>query len=783
MEVLEREPQSGALSDYADEARAGHGRLVLVAGAAGSGKTTLVQELRRRTPHLRWAWGVCAGPPTPGPLGPLLAAADQLGGPLLAACQDGARRDRLFALLREALREEPTALVVEDVERADASTLDLVRYLGRVIGETPAMLVLTCGDDEPLRPLLEELVGRRWTRRVDVGPLSPAAVGRLARGTGHDAAEVHRWTGGNAFFVTEVARNGRHPLPALPQDILLGRLDRASPTAVRVAEAAAMAGAAVGPELLQAAAGASADHLQELVDAAILARDGDGVRFRHELGRLAVERRLPVDRRRDLHVRLLAAMIAHEVADEACLAHQAEAAGEPAAVLRFAPLAAGRAAELGAHREAAAQLERALRFAGGRAPGERAGLYAALATELTMLDRWADAAAAWETAGGLYREVGNARSEGDALSRLARARWWTSRPQEAHRLSRAALDLLEPAGETEELSRAVALHAALELERGEPDEALRLADEAEALAGRLGVLDVLADSLTDRAAVLMVSGDARWESFLQRARRVAVTAGLDEQIARVHATLLDGRIEEHRYADAERAFADGAAFCEEHDVPTYGARLLGSRARMLTELDRWEEAAAVAGQLLARPALPPSSRFAPLVALGLALVRQGDRTGEGPLEEAVQEAAATGEAARLALVLPARAEAHWLAGEHPAAAALLRERPPLGPSVRGTLAGRLAVWSRRLGLPADDVDPDRLPAPFRLAVAGDHAAAARAWEELGCDYEAALALLDGGSDEDLGSAAERLEAMGATPAAELARRVANQRPGVVPAEG
>src|SRR5919205_1522679 len=102
MQLLERECFLSALAEYAAEARCGAGRLVLVAGEAGAGKSALVEQLHRNVPDARWSWGACDGLFTSRPLGPLFELADQLGGELLELCRAGAAREELFrALLRQ----------------------------------------------------------------------------------------------------------------------------------------------------------------------------------------------------------------------------------------------------------------------------------------------------------------------------------------------------------------------------------------------------------------------------------------------------------------------------------------------------------------------------------------------------------------------------------------------------------------------------------------------------------------------------------------------------------
>ena len=86
MELLERESSLALLAGYAAEARHGDGRLVVVGGEAGVGKTAMLERFQRELRDARWSWGACDGLFTPRPLGPLYDLADQLGGELLDLC-------------------------------------------------------------------------------------------------------------------------------------------------------------------------------------------------------------------------------------------------------------------------------------------------------------------------------------------------------------------------------------------------------------------------------------------------------------------------------------------------------------------------------------------------------------------------------------------------------------------------------------------------------------------------------------------------------------------------
>jgi len=228
--LLEREASLARLTEYAAQAAGGEGRLVLLSGEAGVGKSALVERLCRDLPDARWSWSMCDGLFTPRPLGPLFDLADQLGGALLERGRAGADREELFRTLLGILSAPGVldVVVVEDIHWADEATLDLLRYLSRRLRGAAVLLIATYRDDglaaaDPLRVALGDLGSQRATRRVGLVPLSPGAVRTLAGASSLPAPDLYRLTGGNPFYVTEVLRAGVEEVPPSARDAVLAR--------------------------------------------------------------------------------------------------------------------------------------------------------------------------------------------------------------------------------------------------------------------------------------------------------------------------------------------------------------------------------------------------------------------------------------------------------------------------------------------------------------------------------------------------------------------------------
>ena len=305
-ELLERSGQLAAFEGHLAAVRASsRGRIVLLGGEAGIGKTALVRRFcEQQTGSSRVLAGACDALFTPHPLGPFLDVAQATGGELEQLLAGGGRPHEVaMALVRELRGGSPTILVVEDLHWADEATLDVLKLLGRRIDSVPTLLLLTYRDDEldrghPLRLLLGELPGGDEVVRLRLDRLSPSAVAELARSQGVDPDELYRKTAGNPFFVSEVLASGGALIPNTVRDAVLARAARLTAGARSVLEAVAVVPDQAEPWLLEVLAPESLAHLPECLASGMLTAGREGVAFRHQLARLAVEDSLDPVRRR-----------------------------------------------------------------------------------------------------------------------------------------------------------------------------------------------------------------------------------------------------------------------------------------------------------------------------------------------------------------------------------------------------------------------------------------------------------------------------------------------------
>jgi len=359
-----RERELAELVAGLDDAIAGRGRLFLLVGEPGIGKSRLADELLRvgRGRGARVLVGRCweaGGAPVYWPWVQSLRAYVRSTPPGLLTAQLGASaaelaqilpelrellpglpepgqlepeaaRFRLFdataEFLRNAAAARPIVLFLDDLHAADTPSLLLLQYLAREVGSARLLIVGALRDVDPLpvqslSAMLAEVAREPGTRRLSLGGLSERDIAEYVRLTIFEleaaelASGLYEQTEGNALFLTETVRllaeergPARLAIPHSVREVISRRLSHLSSRCNQTLVLASVLGREFELPALAALAGASEDELLETLDEAMIARvvsdvpGGAGrLRFSHVLIRDAIYDELTTARRVRLH--------------------------------------------------------------------------------------------------------------------------------------------------------------------------------------------------------------------------------------------------------------------------------------------------------------------------------------------------------------------------------------------------------------------------------------------------------------------------------------------------
>lgn len=501
----------------------------------------------------------------------------------------GALFESVLGALTTLARERPVLLVVEDVHWADQASRDLLGFLFARLHTEPIAVVVSVRSDDlhrrhPLRPTLAQWARLPSVTRLHLDPLPEPDIREVARLAGtnvltdqHLAAIAAR-AEGNAFFAEELAAaavqcRSAADLPMALADLLLVRLDRLSDDARAVVRTAAVAGRGVSHELLETVAGLppAALHaaLREAVEANVLEStpSGHGYVFRHALLAEAVYDDLLPGERVERHAAYATALAADPHARAAELARHARASHDLATAFAAGIRAGDDALALAAPQEAMRHYEAALELverldvdldqraalvlvtveaavaAGHISRGvklARAQLTALPATapdavRAKLLYAFALAEVAGETTDESLAATSEALRATPAeppstfrarlLALHALVTYVLGRELEAERWAREAIAVAAAVGADDAAADARGTLALIERRLGDPDDAVRLLDQAAADARAAGDTESELRSLHSRAGVFLDAGqlDVAADAYRDVVRRAVAT--------------------------------------------------------------------------------------------------------------------------------------------------------------------------------------------------------------------------------------------------------------------
>ena len=532
-------------------ARTGRGRIIVLRGEAGIGKSRLIEETMAEAAGLGFAthkalvldFGAGKGLDARGMLTRSLlglspdsseaerrkAAEKALAAGLLAgeerlalqelldlpfegedralaqamdeATRQARRRALLAALLGRLARGRPLLAAIEDLHWADPVLLEDLAALGAATAQSAVLLAFsTRPEGDPLDRAWRAKLGPAAVSTIDLAPLSAEesaalAAGYLGSGDERIAACIQR-AGGNPFFLEQLLRHtgevASASVPASVQSLVLGRADRLPFEEKRALQAASVLGQRMALEALRHLVGDAGYGAERLIDQQFMRREGSELAFVHSLLRDGIYASLLKARRRELHRAAAAWYGEADLPLRAQHLELAEAEEAPAAYLAAAEGAA-----------TAYRFDRALKFATrglalARDPKTRVGLASLKGELLQGLGRTAEAV---ETLKAAAAEAEAGRPRLRAWRALAQSLSVLDRLDEALGLLGQAEQEAKSFGLTLDLSRIHTLKGDVHFPRGEivqclaeHSEALRLAEAAGATEEQARALGGLADA-------------------------------------------------------------------------------------------------------------------------------------------------------------------------------------------------------------------------------------------------------------------------------------------------
>ncbi len=641
---------------------AGRPHVLLITGAAGIGKTRLVEELCAQAEAAAGGTRVLVGESAP------LAGAALAYGPFVAALRDQAEwlladdgapdmlaaRHRLFLRVLELLAglatRSPVVLVLEDLHWADDSSRELLAFLAVRLHDRPVMLVGTLREEElagRVGQWLAELERRPQVTRLRLGRLADGEIAELVTGLlPADAASEDRVEAvvgaadGNPLYARELAHAGPRALPASIADAVLAKAAGLTAQARAVVDQVCVADGGMSHELLAAAVPLPEKRLlaaaRRAVASGLLVPADDGYACNHALTRQVLYAHLLPGERRQLHHRLAEALAARPDSDPGLLAQHWHRAGSPDRAGPAAVLAARQAVAERAYPEAvrsyalAIELARWLPEAGP-----------ALLVEAARAAGWAgdpDRAAGW--IGDALAQSGDAAPAERArlLERLGRYRFDARDLDAAVDATERALALLSDGPPAALRARILAALATGRMLLGDFSGAFPVAERAVAEAQQAGAVAEHAHGLATLGILLAHRGELdAGIAALQTSFSLARRTGNVEDVVRATADHMYLLCTAGRFTEALDVAKEGRAVADSLDAPPALTSTLDNNvAAVLTATGRWAEADQLLAELVGESSAK-ATHYLQLLQLELAVGR-GDSERVASLAAALAKA-------------------------------------------------------------------------------------------------------------------------------------------------
>lgn len=762
--LLEREDAVKDFINIAQESTLS-GKVLLISSEAGIGKTSLLEHMRTHGEiESKMLWSGCDPLFTPQPYAPFTEIALSLSTTLLTLLESNnspiKMANKIAATLYASLEEmpKPIILVIEDVHWADHATLDLLKFLVRRISFVKCLLCLTYREDEvsiehPFSSVLS-LCPSAHTSRIQLQPLSLSAVENLVKNSQHKALDLHKITAGNPFFITEILASKAtedKKIPSSIRDAIGARIANLSEAERNLLLTLSLIPYGIPVRLIEHLFGEQGEMCaMACVARKLLQLDAQGeFRFRHELARLAVLDCLSLNQQKRKHIEILRSLEELNLTTNlAWLAHHSEGALDASNVLKYSPLAATQAANLGAHKEAASYYEKALKFVEYADTELAATLHENWAYEVSITTHMnASVIEARRLAITLWRALDRFDKIGENLRSLSRLFWYQGQADRAEQYANEAISTFERMPASAELAMAYSMRSQLDMLNDRTEDAVMWGEKALKLEEKFNSPLVRVHALTNIGSALLMSGNAAGEAMLNESLALSEEQGLHEEAARVYTNYSDYCVRFKRLALADQLTHKGIQFDISHDLDSWTYYLVGIQAQLRLEQGRLVDAETIAAGVQKLDNQTVLMKLPALIVLAKVRARMAMQDADSLLETALSQALAIDE---FQYIIPTRLsiiEYAWLNNDLHQAKKHIEALIELAPCILNKWQlGELLVWCSRLGLSYTAlsdlaISSHKTPTPYAQELVGNIEAAYDSWQALGIPFDAALALL------------------------------------------
>jgi DNA-binding CsgD family transcriptional regulator len=757
MELIERAGVLNLLQNQLNHVSEGEGLCVFVSGEAGIGKTSLVKAFcKQQQEECVIYQGACDALFTPRPLAPVYDIIWQVRSDLWPDTHTIEQRSELFLKLFHELKnkKEKILIVFDDIHWADEATLDFIKFLARRISQLRCLFVLTYRDDEinpghPLRNVIGALSPDVFSR-IQLQPLSKEAVHKLAGEKGYDAENVYNISGGNPFYVNEILASYSPGVPDNIKDSILAVYNRQEEGTKNAWEICSII-----PEGLEinrfAKLKSSWEGMDRCFALKIIIIKNDRVIFKHELYRRTIEGSLSPFKRIALNKRMLDLFLDsfEEEGDIERIVHYAKNANENDVVIKYAPVAAMQAAGVGAHIEASKLFLTAIEYFDGHDSDQLLAFYDAYAYECYLTNQTDEAIIYYTKSLEKWKQKKDIEKVGNCLFYLSRLWWINDNLIKAESFAEQAIQVLENQPSSAAKAIAYSLMSQLKMFSDLSDECIAWGQKAIDLAQELGDNAILSYALGNvgsvqiRMPALMQKGRA----VLQQSLEIALQNSYQDYAGMAYVNLAYNGMIIKDYALAQEALTTGIRYCEENNLDLWRLYLLTVKARFKLDTGNWTEAYDIANKLVEDEKATKIIEIFALTILAKIRMRRGDNDAILILlKEATDKAFETLEPQRIIQAMAAFLEYEWLMGIRIIEKRIL-ERAIEMTKERGNIYGNseFAFWLRKArgeSLPIKEVYEG-----YDISSSAKAENAARLWKKVGCSYNEALVLFEGGEDE------------------------------------